>query len=255
MKFSMKTKEMREVFESIQVKGKYASSTGFTSSSLGATIHLILQGNNLVIFNGNTTFIARANISVAGEEDGTCTCDVLQILSYLKTFGESVVFQSADFITLTSGNKKATVPYIIGHDTSIYNTITQTLGLDTVAYEVSPTQTKVGKFSFEGIFSVTSDDFASCMQSMELVKAGTYKLDFGENHEVKFSSRKSTENRYEEVLTSVHSHGEPATIEFTSPIHKFFNKGQLLNFFVKDEFPILIMANDRLLLKAPSISN
>lgn len=254
MKFSMNTKEMREIFESIQVKGKYASSSGFTSSSLGTTVHLILNDNNLRIFNGDATFIVRADITVLGEEDGTCTCDVSQILSYLKTFSESVTFHSTDFITLTSGSKKATVPFIIGHDTTIYNTVTQRLG--DANYEVSPTQAlSFGKTAFEGIFSVTSDDFASCMQSMELVKAGTYKLDFGENHEVKFSSRKSTENRYEEVLTTVHAHGEPATVEFTSPIHKFFNKNQLLNFFVKDEFPILIMANDRLLVKAPAVSN
>ena len=250
----MDTKEMREIFESIQVKGKYAGSTGFTSSSLGTTIHLILNNNHLQIYNGNATFIVRADITVMGAENGSCTFDVVQVLSYLKTFGESVTFHSTDFITLMSGQKKATVPFITGHDISIYNTVAERLGDAT--YEASTVQTlSFGKTTFEGIFSVTSDDFTSAMQSMELVKEGTYKLDFLESQDVIFSSRKSTENRYEEVMTTIHAVGEPATVEFTSPMHKFFKKGQLLNFFVKDEFPILIMADDRLLVKAPAVSS
>lgn len=254
MKFTIDNKKLKEIFESIQVKGKYASSSGFTNSSLGTTIYLTLTGNTLRIYNGDATVIVRADISVVGEQDGSCSCDVSQVLSYLRTFGESVVFHLTDFITLTSGSKKATIPFITGHDTTIYNSISERLA--GVSYAISPTEMpSFGEHPFEGSFTLTSEDFASCMQSMELVKAGTYKLDYGENNEVKFSSRKSTENRYEETMTTVHVTGEPATVEFTSPIHRFFKKNQLLNFFVKDEFPVLIMANDRLLVKAPSVSN
>lgn len=254
MKFSMNNKEMKEIFDSIQVKGKYAGTSGFSNSSLGSTVQLILNGNNLRIYNGNATFIARADITVTGEENGSCVCDVTKVLSYLKTFSDTVTFTSNDFITLQSGNKKATIPLITGHDTSVYDRITQMVG-DT-GYTLSPTEMpSFGSSSYEGAFVVTSDGFSSCMQSMELVKAGTYRLDFTDDARVVFSSRQSTENRYQERLTTVHTHGDAATVEFTSPLHKFFNKGQLLNFYVKDEFPILIVAEDRLVVKAPSVSS
>jgi len=254
LKFTIDNKKMKEVFDSIQVKGKYAGSSGFSSSSLGTTVQLTLTGNNLRIYNGNATFIVRADITVEGEENGSCVCDVSKILSYLKTFSDAVTFTSSDFIMLSSANKRATVPLITGHDTSVFERITQMLGDAT--YQLHPTTLlSFGKSSYEGAFSLLSGSFASCMQSMELVKAGTYKLDYKDGGEVVFSSRQSTENRYEEQMVTTHTHGEAATIEFTSPIHKFFDKNQLLNFYVKDEFPILIMAEDRLVVKAPSVSS
>ena len=70
----------------------------------------------------------------------------------------------------------------------------------------------------------------------------------------KFSTRLNVQNKYDETLTPVFALGEPATIEFSGPLYSFFKKEQLLNFYVKDEFPLLVIAADRLLIKAPYIN-
>lgn len=253
MKFSLETKELREILESIQVKGKYAGTSGYTNSSLGTIVQMSLTDNTLTIYNGDATFIVRADIEVNGIENGQCICDVSTILSYLKTFGETTMFHSVDFITLSSDRKKATVPRIIQHDTSNYDRVTALL--KDVQYSAIPNELpKFNQHKFEGCFTIDSGVFSSCMQSMELVKAGTFKIDFTDAHALTLSSRQSVENRYEETVFPSHSLGEGATVEFTSPLHKFFKKNQNLNFFVRDDFPILIMAYDRLVLKAPAIN-
>jgi hypothetical protein len=48
--------------------------------------------------------------------------------------------------------------------------------------------------------------------------------------------------------------GEPATIEFSGPLYSFFKEGQLLNFYVKDDFPLLVVSDDRILIKAPYVN-
>ena len=254
MKFTMNTKEMRELLESIQMKGKYSTSNGFSNSSLGTEVYFVLNDNLLRVYNGDATFLVRADTTVQGEENGTCCCDVSQILSYCKTFGENTMFHVTDFITLSSGSKKATIPIILDNTSlAMYNALNKNLG--DVTYTLSPTELpSFGTGKFEGVFTLTSDDFESCMQSMELVKAGTYRLDFTDSREVKFSSRISTENRYEETMNTVYTYGEAATVQFTSPLHRLFRKGEVLNFFVKDEFPVLIMSNNRLLIKAPVVT-
>jgi hypothetical protein len=63
------------------------------------------------------------------------------------------------------------------------------------------------------------------------------------------------QNRYTETITPVSVLGEAASLDYTSPIHNFFDKEQLLNFYVKDDFPLLIVAEDRMILKAPQIGD
>ena len=110
-----------------------------------------------------------------------------------------------------------------------------------------------GKSKFEGAFTLTNKQFTSCIKTCELVKSGVYKLDFNKNLP-KFSTRENVQNKYEETLTPVFVLGEPATIEFSGPLYSFFKKEHLLNFYVKDEFPLLVVAEDRLLIRAPHVT-
>ena len=61
-------------------------------------------------------------------------------------------------------------------------------------------------------------------------------------------------NKYKETITPDQNTGEPATLEFSGPLHKFFPKKSKINFYVKDEFPLLLVSEDRKLVKAPFTS-
>ena len=98
---------------------------------------------------------------------------------------------------------------------------------------------------------MTNNYFEACLKNCELVKSGIYKLDF--NNDVTFSTSETVRNSYTETLSPVFRLGEPATLQFSGALYSFFEKEQLLNFYVRDESPLLIVASDRMLMKAPHV--
>ena len=253
MKFTVEAEAFKEALESLQVKGKSLTNNGFLNSNIGSYVYMNLEGNSLNIWNGNPTFVVNINLEVVGETDGTAITDGSTILPYLKTLGENIVFSVGDFISITSGQKGASIPIVVNHPNM--DAITRLSGMVShVSYQPQPqTLFNFGKAKFEGAFTLTQKQFSSCIKTCELVKSGVYKLDYN-NSMPKFSTRLNVQNKYDETLTPVFALGEPATIEFSGPLYSFFKKEQLLNFYVKDEFPLLVIAADRLLIKAPYIN-
>ena len=253
MKFTADSAELKEALESVQVKGKSLGNSGFTNTNLGSYVYMTLTGNSLNIWNGNPTFVVNINLEVEGVDDGTLITDSNTILPYLKAFGDNVVFSVGDFISITSGQKSASIPIIVNHPNM--DAIDRLSRMVThVSYQPQPQLLfNFGKAKFEGAFTLTNAQFTSCIKTCELVKSGVYKLDYN-NNMPKFSTRQNVQNKYDETLTPVFTLGEPATIEFSGPLYSFFKKDQILNFYVKDEFPLLIVADDRLLVKAPYIN-
>ena len=100
----------------------------------------------------------------------------------------------------------------------------------------------------EKILSGKIENYANIVEKYTKVK-----LD--KNETITLSTRQSITNKYEETLTPlfITNPNEGATVEFSSPLYAFFKKDQMLNIYMKDEFPLLIVANDRILLKAPHI--
>ena len=252
MNFSVNAKELKEAIESLQVKGKNLTNNGFSASNLGSYVYMELNDNTLNLWNGNQTFIVNLTLEVEGTIDGTVVFDGAVVIPYLKNFTE-VMFSVKDFILLSDGLKRASVPQVVNHPNM--DAIERLSGMVShVSYQPQPQVLfTFGKSQFEGSFTLTQKDFASCIKACELVKEGIYKLDFN-NNVPKFSTRQNVQNKYEEQLTPIFTLGEPATLEFSGPLHSFFKKEQLLNFYVRDEFPLLIVAEDRLLVKAPHVS-
>jgi hypothetical protein len=253
MKFTVNSAELKEALESLQVKGKALNNSGFTSTNIGSYVYMHLVDNSLSIWNGNPTFVVSVTLDVEGETNGTLVADSNTILPYLKTFGDSIGFSVGDFISITSGQRSASIPVVVNHPNM--DAIIRLRGMVThVAYQPQPILLfNFGKSKFEGAFTLTHKQFALCIKNCELVKSGVYKLDFNERV-VKFSTRQNVQNKYEETITPVFQIGEPATIEFSGPLYSFFTKEQLINFYVKDEFPLLVVAEDRLLIKAPYVN-
>jgi len=253
VKFTVDSADLKEAFESVQVKGKALNNSGFTNTNIGSYVYMNLTDNSLNIWNGNPTFVVNITLDVEGETNGTLIADSNTILPYLKTFGDSICFSVGDFISITSGNRSASIPIVVNHPNM--DAIHRLSGMVThVSYQPQPILLfNFGKSKFEGAFTLTHKQFTSCIKNCELVKSGVYKLDFNEQV-VKFSTRQNVQNKYEETITPVFQIGEPATIEFSGPLYAFFKKEQLLNFYVKDEFPLLMVGEDRLLIKAPYVN-
>jgi hypothetical protein len=255
MIFNVDSKEIQNALEKIQVKGKHLSSNGFSSSSIGSLFWAELEGNNLSIWNGDATLICCLKLEVEGEANGNFIGDAKEIIPFLKSFTDTVQFSVDDSsINITVEGKGATIPKVAIH--SGFDAITRMRTLiKHMNYEAVPqTIFAFNKTPLEGAFTLSQEQFADTIKSCELAKTGIYKLDYKDNL-VHFTSGSNTASKFNVTLTPAFHLGEPATLEFSSPLYSFFDKGQLLNFYVKDEFPVIIVSNDRLLLKAPAINN
>ena len=253
MKFNIEASVLKEALESVQVKGKGQTANGFGNTSFGDYAYLVIRDNILEVWNGSPTACVKISIPLEGEiEEGSVCVYIPQILPYLKSFDDVSVAVN-DFIALTSGNRKASVPLVVLHPNADALTRLQNM-LNPIRYEVQPTTMfNFAKSKFEGVFVLTQPQLQDAIKSCELVKSGVYKFDYN-NNVLKVSTRLDVTNKYEETITPAFPAGEPATVEFSSPVYSFFKKHQMLNVFMKDEFPLLIVADDRMLLKAPHIS-
>jgi len=254
MIFTVESDKLSKALTSIQVKGKGSTSGGFGNTSLGSYVMLIVKENTLSIWNGNNTFFVKLDITLTGEtSEGSCVVDTTTLLPYLKTFGDEITLKVGDFISLNGENKKASIPIVVNHPSNDALVRIKNM-LNHVRYEIQPqTLFNFGKSQFEGAFTLTQPQLQSAIKSCELVKNGVYKFDYNENL-LTVSSRENVTNKYEEVITPVFPMGEPATVEFSSPVYAFFEKDQMINVYMKDEFPLLLVSNDRMLLKAPTVN-
>ena len=254
MKFTIDSDTLKKALESVQVKGKGNTSGGFGNTNFGVYAYLVTENNTLQVWNANPTFCVKISIASEIAEEGRVCVDSSAIIPYLKNFsGEDVNFNVSDFILITCGNKQASIPLIVNHPNADALSRLQNM-LNPVTYEVQPrTLFNFGKSKFEGAFTLTQNQLQDCLKACELVKSGVYKFDYNKGV-LEVSTRLNVTNKYVELITPAFPSGEPATVEFSSPIYSFFERNQMLNIYMKDEFPLLVVAEDRILLKAPHIS-
>tara|TARA_R100000734_G_C3313984_1_gene105463 strand:+ start:982 stop:1785 length:804 start_codon:yes stop_codon:yes gene_type:complete len=265
MKLAIITKAFSDALKNMMIKGKQLTSGGFSSGNLGTEVHLTLTGNELMFYNGDGTFMARLKLDnpiVRGTEDGVCSIDSSDLISYLSTFDkDEYVFISVSdgCMSITQAVteddttvKKAVCPILNEH--SDLETINRMITMVShINYEAIPNNLpNFSNSKFEGAFTLSNDEFKKALNNCELVKTGLFKLDFNART-VTFSSEMNRQNRYSERVIPTFTLGEEATVMFSSPLYSFFDSSQTLNFYVKDEFPVLIVAEDRLLLKAPYV--
>jgi len=254
MKFIVEdSKDFCKALEDIQGKGKYLGLSSLTNSKVGSEFFMELKDNNLELWNGDSTFALNISYSVNGETDGSFTGDSDKLISYMKKFEGECTIEVGDSLQITCGSKKATTPCLVNHaNISAIQRIKEMTSH--VKFEAIPeTLWNFASKKFEGCFQLPSESFSNCMGLCELVKTGVYKLDYKGNDDdgkLELSSRDSISNSYVEEMQPLHSLGEPATLEYSGPLHKFFNK-TIVNFYVRDEFPLMLVGHDRKLIKAP----
>mgnify|MGYP003110138357 CR=1 len=243
MKFEIDAKEFRNALTDIQGKGKY----GLSNSNLNDFVYCSLENNNLELWNANTTLSLNINLQVNGQEEGEFVFDAKETIPFLKKFNDNIVVDGKDVLTIFNGEQSVTLPRIINHPNS--NAISRLKGmLNHVSYETPEELFLFGNGKFEGAFTLHADYFKETIDMCELVKSGIYKLDYT-GEELTISSENTPTNKYSRNLPITNSIGEAATVEWSSPLHKFF-KGEI-NFYIKDEFPLLLIGENRKLICAP----
>jgi len=252
MKFTINALKLQKALENLQVKGKHLTSGGFSNSNLGTDVYATLEDNTLTLLNGSSLFLVRIQIQVNGDTNGQVSFDSTAIIPYLKSFKEDIIFAVGDYVSITCGTKKASIPKLVRHEQeeSIINLRNMT---DHIRYEAEVNNLfTFGKTTFEGAFTISQETYANCIKLCELVGSGVYTLNFNEG-QVTLSTTQNAQKNYTETIRPERQIGEPATLDFSGALHSFFDKDQFLNFYVKDECPLLIVSNDRLIMKAPYV--
>ena len=155
MKFVVNNKQMEKALTDIQGKGKYLGNGGLSSSKMGSYFYMTLTDNTLDVWNGDATFGMNITIAVTGVRNGSFIGDAQLVIPYLKKFGDDVLFESDDYLRLTSGSRKASLPMVINHPNM--DAITRLSGMIThVSYQPQPEMLfNFGKSKFEGAFTLT----------------------------------------------------------------------------------------------------
>ena len=258
MKFTIDAKGFRTGLEDIMGSGKYAQSGGVKSGVLSEYTYLDLKDNPnntafglLALWNGDGSYINKIVLDVTILDDSTnnATVNIKTLLPFLKKMSGEIEIAIHDRVTISSANTNITLPRVNQHP---HHEVIQRLYLMDLNLDGEMPQFN-GK-AFEGSFDMATADFKEVINQCELIGTGVYKLDFkvdGQtSNEVMISSRVVGVKEYNTIVSVENGKGYSATVAFTGPLHKFF-KGDTITFYVKDEFPILLVGEDRLLVKVP----
>ena len=258
MKFTIDAKELESALTDVLLKGKYVIGVGLSNSSLDDYFYAQLKENTLSIWNVDTisSLIVNTRLTVDGDKDGAFVGDAKTLLPYLKKFSGEVEINSGDIIIMKNINSKVSQPVIVHHPNMDGISRVRDMVKSTTYEEDLENLWDFGKSKFEGAFRLDSNTFSETMKLAELVGAGVYHLDYNhDKNKLLFSSSTNNNNKFETSIDLEGNIGESATLDFSGPLHNFFDKDTMLNFYVKDDFPMLIISDNKLLLKAPNIAN
>ena len=247
------------------LKGKYFQSEGAKNGFL--TNYAVLEikdlpyaaPSKLEIYNADSSTVCMIAIPITGTiKGGQAVLDITKTISYLKPFNSEVDITISDFITIcctSSSLKKATLPKVLSHegmgliarminfaDEWDYNDVTSAL----------PTFSRT---TFDNCIQVLASDIVPIAKSCEVVGVARYKFDYRNHNDtdlLTISSKKTEVEQYEGSLSPLGIVGEYSTVEFTGNFHKFLNG--LVRIYMKDDAPILMVCQNRMLLKAPYLS-
>jgi len=257
MKFTVDAKELVKALTDIQLKGKYFNGASLTNNTLIEYFYAKLHNNTLSLWNCDSinSLIVRVNITVEGDEDGTVVGETGELLKYLKKFSGDVVVNCGDIITMTNNNSKLSQPTLANHpNMDTLNRMGQYV-IDVRYEENIETLFHFKREKYEGAFQLDSNTFSETMKLCELIGSGLYHLNYEhDKNKLSMSSATTNSNKFETSIDLENSIGESATLDFSSPLHVLFDN-EMLNFYVKDDFPMLIVSENKLLIKAPHLAN
>ena len=252
LRFSIDSKKFIDTLNLITLKGKYPTGISHKMKSLSDYVYIVGNEDNLEFYNADNTASCSYKIPVGEDIEvivaGESILDIPKTIKYLKTFSGTVNVFVEDFVTLTTANKVAKIPYVL--TPPCYAMI------EHIRYLKIPTDGTMPIFGknntkFEAQITLEADALLDAAHSCEVIGKGRYLLDFNGETFTMSSPQDGIEGIAIEVPILAHS-GEEATVELAGPFAQFF-KGPMA-VFLKDDFPALFISPRRMLIKAPRIT-
>ena len=281
MQIEVKKKDIIEALKNVELKGKWASTGGLSSKSLGNYIHIEFQPERdltedfglliedyllLVNSDESTTVIKSIPFEIITcSRDNSFVLEIDTLKKYLSKMNEDISLTVGDTVVMQSDGKTATMPIVVHHpfegrvNRFIERWSPKThphrrpLNFDSDLEEVL----KLGVIDVRCGVQVTGEEFHNAIDGCEILNNGIYKLDFHESDELsnpKFIiSSSATVSAYREEMVISNSVGESSTVIFSGPLHKFFNKDEIINIFIGDNQPIIMVTENSALIRAPRL--
>ena len=256
MQIEVKKKNIIEALKNAELKGKWASTGGLSSKSLGNYIHFQMQDNNLLLVNSDESTTVIKSVTVDTDDEGSFVLEIDTLKKYLSKMNEDITLIVGDTVQMISDGKRATMPIVVHHpfEGRINRLIERwPLNFDGDLEEV----VKIGVIDVRCGIQVTGEEFHNAIDACEILNNGIYKLDFFEPDDVsnaKFIvSSSATVSSYREEMEFSNSVGESSTVVFSGPLHKFFNKDEIINIFIGDNQPIIMVTENSALIRAPRL--
>lgn len=258
MQIQVNKQDIIEAMKNVELKGKWATTSGLSSKSLGKYIQFQLRDNHLLLINSDESTTAIKVIEVETEdEEGSFVLDIEMMKKYLSKMNDDIHFEIGNTIVMKSDGKRATMPIVVEHPFGgrIERFVAQLpqINFDERLQSI-PT---IGNIDFNCGIQLTGEEFHDAIDACEIVNNGVYKLDFKEGDEVsrpKFIiSSEQTISSYREEVAFSNVIGEGATVLFSGPMHKFFGKKDVINIFIGDDQPIVMITENSALVRAPRL--
>jgi len=241
-----------EAFKAVEMKGKWFTSTGLKSETLGSFVKIVAKEDNprrgLHFMNANNQTFVDYWIPMDVEVNETVVLDISKAMKYLNTMSDFVTLEAGQHGCLfTSERKTSKFPSNVIHPNNgaCESFFRASQNIDQENYEI-----EWGEFPITSGFVIEAKDFAKVIKSCEIVGHGVYKLQVT-NDAVLITSSINTSELYSENIATAHHFGE-ATVEYTGPIHSAFKSG-FITFYFNDESLVVAISDNVLVARAPYV--
>ncbi len=265
MNFEIETSALLSSLESMQMKGKYVTVSGFSSSSLGESVLSYVDEGSLHFMNGDATTMAKLSVEIEEVEESNSNpfCFMFkEIMPFLKSFNGNlrlVIEQAQLEISTEDDTNIVKIPLIQTPDNlqTIYSMRTMLSQFnsysrieDIINSEELP---MFNKTQLESASLFNNVEFTKALKTCELIGTGIFELTIEQNAGI-FNIRSTLPNKeYTHTMQDEQILVGEASVSFTSPLYSFFDKTSDLILLSKDDSPIILVAEDRVLLRAPRV--
>jgi len=249
MKFTVDSKILIKNLNDILMRGDYPSGASVSRRNLSPSAYMVARTDGVQLFNADMSTVCSATIPLDTVDDiGECAIVVDTFLNYLKTFKGDVTVEVGDYVRLRTSNKTASFGIAVNHPNYAMIERLRTLSIPTEGMPV------FGKNNtpFETKIVVSATDLIDAAKGCDVLKTGRYKFNYDGNEFQLSSNKGGTIQSYLTTIDTQSVEGEQSTVEVTGVFASILNDDTTV--YLRDDFPILIVSNNRVLLKAPYLA-
>ena len=115
MEIQVNKTEMVDALKNVEIRGKWSTTSGLSSKSLGGYIYFQLEDNELLLVNSDESTTAIKSISAESEDGGSFVLELDTLKKYLTKMNDSITLEVGDTVVMKSDGKRATMPIVIEH--------------------------------------------------------------------------------------------------------------------------------------------